>query len=145
MSFYEDLAFGNIYEKKLVELLDNDDFKIMKGYFPFYDVEIIKEEVTTKYEVKTDRISYKNNCILIEYFCSNKPSGIFVTTADYYAYFIVKPHEVYDLYLIPVELLFKLIKNKEYINDITSKNKNSKMYVFNLDLFLEYKFINKIK
>ena len=40
MSFNSDLAFGNIYEKKLVELIPNESYLIKEGYFPDYDVEI---------------------------------------------------------------------------------------------------------
>ena len=55
MSFNSDLAFGNIYEKKLVELIPNESYLIKEGYFPDYDVEITNNNIMVTYEVKADR------------------------------------------------------------------------------------------
>ena len=58
MSFNSDLAFGNIYEKKLVELIPNESYLIKEGYFPDYDVEITNNNIMVTYEVKADRDAF---------------------------------------------------------------------------------------
>ena len=76
----------------------------MKGYFPYYDIEITKDNVVTTYEVKADRQAHTTGNIAIEFEYNNKPSGISVTRADYYAYYVVKPYNLFDLYLLVYKL-----------------------------------------
>ena len=141
MSFSLDLDFGNIYEKKLIEILPNDSYIIKEGYFPYYDVEIVKDGIITKYEVKADRYTYKTGNIAIEFECNGKASGIKTTQADYYAYYVVKPYNLFELYIIPTQLLKDKINSKEYKRIIFGgDNKNSQMYIFDLNLFLENKY-----
>lgn len=138
--FQLDLEFGQIYENKLLDYVEHDTHKIMKGYFPYYDVEITKDNVVTKYEVKADRQAYKTGNIAIEFEYNNKPSGISVTTADYYAYYIVKPYNLFDLYIIPVQTLKDKITASEYKRKVfKGGNVKSNIYVFGIDLFNQYK------
>ena len=140
MSFNLDLEFGNIYEKKIIDLIPNDSYIIKEGYFPYYDVELTKDNVITKYEVKADRYTYKTGNIAIEFKCSGLPSGISKTQADYYAYFVVKPYNVYNLYIIPTQIIKDKINSLEYKRIIFGgDNKTSQMYIFSLDLFEEYR------
>ena len=140
MSFNLDLEFGNIYEKKLVDIIPNDSYIIKEGYFPYYDVEITKDNIITKYEVKADRNTYKTGNIAIEYKCKGIPSGISKTQADYYAYYIVKPYNIFELYIIPTDIIKNKINSNEYKRIIFGgDNKNSEMYIFSLELFEEYK------
>lgn len=143
MSFNLDLEFGNIYEKKIIDLIPNDSYIIKEGYFPYYDVELTKDNVITKYEVKADRYTYKTGNIAIEFKCNGLPSGISKTHADYYAYFVVKPYNVYNLYIIPTQIIKDKINTEEYKRIIFGgDNKTSQMYIFSLDLFEEYKINN---
>lgn len=145
MSFKLDLEFGNIYEKKLVELIPHDSYVIKQGYFPDYDVEIIKENLKYTYEVKADRYAYKTGQMVLEYECRKKPSGINRTTADYYAYYVVKPYNLFELYIIPTEELRTAISEKKYKRIVTGgDDKASCMYVLDLSLFEEYK-LNNVK
>jgi hypothetical protein len=57
----------------------------MQGKFSAYD--ICADGIY--YEVKSDRKAHATNNICIEYECSQKPSGINVTQADFYVYFII--------------------------------------------------------
>ena len=141
MSFNKDLKFGNIYEHKLIEIVPYDTYVIKEGYFPYYDIEIVKDGITTKYEVKADRFTYKTGNIAIEFNCNSSPSGISVTEADYYAYYVVKPYKLFELYIIPTQIIKDKIKNKEY-KRITfgGDNKKSEMYIFSIELFNEYKY-----
>jgi len=138
-NFQSDLLFGNKYEKKLTEIIPNDSYVIKEGYFPYYDIEINKDGKTEYYEVKADRFAYKSNNIIIEFECNKKSSGIEITKSDYYAYFIIKPYEQYELYIIPTNLIKAKIENREYKTIKTGGDLNSKMYIFNKDIFEEYK------
>jgi len=141
MSFNSDLAFGNIYEKKLVELIPNESYLIKEGYFPDYDVEITNNNIMVTYEVKADRYTYKTNNVAIEFECNNSPSGIATTTADYYAYFVIKPYNLFELYIIPTNIIKSKIEEKEYKKILLGgDNKRSRLYIMDLNNFLEYKF-----
>jgi hypothetical protein len=143
MSFNSDLAFGNIYEKKLVEIIPNDSYIIKKGYFPDYDIEITNGEIKTTYEVKADRYTYKTGNVAIEFECNNSPSGITTTNADYYAYFVIKPYNLFELYIIPTDIIKNKIEIQEYKKILLGgDNKKSKMYIMDLNNFIQYKFQN---
>ena len=141
MSFNSDLAFGNIYEKKLVELIPNESYLIKEGYFPDYDVEITNNNIMVTYEVKADRYTYKTNNVAIEFECNNSPSGIATTTSDFYAYFVIKPYNLFELYIIPTNIIKSKIEEKEYKKILLGgDNKRSRLYIMDLNNFLEYKF-----
>lgn len=138
--FQLDLEFGKIYERKLTQIVPNDKSEIMEGYFPDYDVIITKDNKETTYEVKSDRLAYKTGNMAIEFKHNNKPSGISITKAEYYAYFIVKPYNLFELYIIPVQVLKDKIKASEYKRiTFTGSNVKTDIYVFGIDLFNEYK------
>ena len=140
MSFLKDLKFGKIYEKELLKYLDYENYNFSIGNFKPYDLEIIKNNISIYYEIKADRISYITNNISIEYECNNKLSGISSTTSNYYAYFVIKPNTNYDLYIIPTEIIRDNIINKTYKKSIVGgDNYKSKMYLFDIKIFNEYK------
>ena len=79
--------------------------------------------------------------IAIEFECRNKPSGIMITEADIYAYFIIKPNDLFDLYLIPVEDLKKMITEKKYKRLVNGGDGYlSKMYLMSLNDMQNYLF-----
>ena len=135
------LEFGKLYEKLLAVILPNDCFMIMDGNFKYFDVIINHKGKQTKYEVKADKLTAKTNNITIEFNYNDKPSGISETMADYYAYFVIHSEEKYDLYLIPVEEIKKIIKDNPFNRVVNGGDNNkSKMYLFKLDLFKKYLF-----
>ena len=140
MSFKADLSFGHWYEKKLIEILPNDSHVIKEGKFLPYDIEIVTGDITTKYEVKADRMTKTTGNIAIEYECMGRPSGITTTEADYYAYFIIKNNaNVFDLYIIPTIKIRELIEEKKYKRSLLGGDFNrSRMYLFDITLFSDY-------
>ena len=139
IKFISDLKFGNFYELKLLEQIQYDEYKISEGNFKPYDIKIIKNNKSIKYEVKADRLAYKTGNIAIEFQFSNKNSGILTTRAKFYAYFIIKPNDKYDLYIIPVKKIKELIQNKKYKKIVNGGDEyRSKMYLFDLNLFSKY-------
>jgi hypothetical protein len=139
IKFNKDLDFGNKYENELLKYIDYDNYDIKQGLFKDYDIEVIKDNKPTYYEVKSDRLTHITKNIVIEYMCSNKPSGISTTTADYYAYFVVYPDNDYDLYIIPTKVIREYISYKYYTKIKGGDNNRSRMYKFVSFLFGEYK------
>ena len=137
--FISDLKLGKKYEKKLLEMLIYDSFTHQCGYCKEYDFTITKDGITTKYEVKSDRRAINTNNVAIECECNNKPSGITSTEADIYAYFIIKSPELFDLYLIPVKDLRKMITEKKYNRQVNGGDGwRSKMYLISLNELQQY-------
>jgi hypothetical protein len=150
--FISDLKLGQKYEQKLLELIPYDTYTHKVGYSKKkdikedgfnknYDLTIVKDNIITKYEVKSDRRAINTLNIAIEFECRNKPSGIMTTESDIYAYFIIKPNELFDLYLIPVEDLKNMITEKKYKRLVKGGDGYlSKMYLMNLSNFQQYLF-----
>jgi len=106
------LLQGQKYEKKCLEYLDYDsvEFPPANVIFKDYDLTIIKNNIRTTIEVKSDRQASTTNNLCIECESNNKPSGISSTKADFWVYFIVFPN--YDeCYKIPTNELKNLVKN----------------------------------
>ena len=138
-NFINDLSFGKKYESILASYLQPFYTNINKieGKFKEYDL-ICDNEI--KYEVKSDRLSYKTGNVAIEYMCNNKESGITSTQSDYYGYFIIKSPDDYDLYIIPTEYIKNIIKDKKYKRTVKGGDGyKSQMYLFDLSIFKDYK------
>ena len=131
------LAFGNLYEEILKELIPHKEcIQSIKGEY-----DLILDGI--KYEVKADRFMFKTGNVLIEYESNKKASGISITEADYYAIFELD-NDKYELYLIPVQEIKQLISEKSYKCKIScGYNKLSKCYLFD-KMFFD-KFSQEIK
>lgn len=141
MGFWNDLAFGKKYEDIAITMLQGEALQERpEGLFKEYDFKTEKH----MYEVKSDRLSYKTGNLFIEYECSGKPSGIMVTKADYWFYFVTMPVSIanypdnYRAYKIPVPFLWKLIEEKPRTVSAGENYKN-KGYVIPESRFKEYR------
>lgn len=137
MPFLQDLAFGEQYQHKLLELIAFDTCEIAKGNFKPWDVKIIYENDTTTFEVKVDRKAKNSGNIAIEYECNGKPSGISTTEADFWAYFIYGTNEYF---LIPTEDIRNAILNKKYWR--TAKGGDgyrANLYLFPFPVFEDFR------
>ncbi len=121
MPFASDLLFGKQYELILLDYLPKNEYDEVEmaphGRFVEWDVKIKRGQLEAKYEVKSDKLAAKTGNLCIEYECAGQPSGISVTKADYYAYFVVSGSS-HDLYLIPVDRL------KAYIAETNPRKMN---------------------
>lgn len=140
MTFNTDLILGHYYEKKAILYLDYDNYKIIDGYHKEYDIIISKNGITTKIEVKTDRLAYKTGNIVIEYEYNNKPSGIETTTADFWIYFVINPNKE-ECYKFPIEELKNIVKNCKTVRG--GDGYKSKLYIIKKSKLKKY-LINKI-
>jgi hypothetical protein len=138
-NFLNDLSFGKKYENLLATYLQPFYTNINKIEGKFKDYDMICDN-KIKYEVKSDRLSIKTGNLAIEFMCNNKESGITSTKADFYAYFIIKNLDEYDLYIIPTEDIKTKIKNKDYKRTVKGGDGwRSQMYLFDLKVFENYK------
>ena len=134
MVWNNDLAFGQQYEKKLVEYLKPDSFEFKKNNE--YDVLVIKGGKETKYEVKADRMMGRTGNICIEFECSKKPSGIQTTQAEHYAYFDTANNM---LYLIPVRIIKEFIVEGKYTRTINGGDGyKARLHLFPKEVFSDY-------
>jgi len=141
MNFNKDLNFGESYQKELIKILKPNNYRESVGKFKEYDL-VIDDIMPIYYEVKADRWAHKYNSFCIEYECSNKPSGIRTTTADYYAYFVINPNAHYNLYIIPVVDIKEIINKNlySYVKEGGDRNKSS-FYIIRFSIFNQYKVI----
>lgn len=130
--FKKTLAFGNSFEEELKTLIPHKEcIQSIKGEY-----DLILDGV--KYEVKADRNMFKTNNVIIEYASNNKLSGISITEANYYAIFEIDGDK-YELYLVPVQDIKELIKEKNYSRKIScGYNKLSQCYLFSKMFFEKY-------
>ena len=124
MGWTEDLAYGNFWEKKAIELLDkNKDGKIeltpTNIKFSEYDFKFNQ----IAYECKADRRASKTRNLAIEYECSGNPSGIQTTEAENYIIFIIHSLTRACCCNIPVKELKELCKNAYKTSAFNGKNK----------------------
>lgn len=118
MTFNNDLALGQYYEKKYIEKRGFSDI-----FYPhdkcFKDYDFKNNETGTKYEVKADKKASKTGNLFIESMCNGVNSGIIATKADYWIHFVCKnekePLQSEYFYKIPVEKLLSIVrKNGNY-------------------------------
>lgn len=89
--FIGDLLNGQLVERDLIKILQSRgnillEHTINNGIDTRYDVKILtKTGTTTTIEVKDDKMSEFTGNLAIEFQCNNKPSGLSVSEADYYA------------------------------------------------------------
>jgi hypothetical protein len=147
MNFKKQLDFGKKYEKKFGELF-NKDYLQSDGKTQF-DLLINNE----KYEVKTDKRAYYTGNFAIEYECNNKPSGINNSEAKYWVFneiieYNEKKGDDYDYnfncFLVPIDDLKKILKEKPIIKVSACENGKNKIYLLNKKYLQEY-IINKKK
>lgn len=139
MSFIKCLEYGKNGEKLAKTFFTEYDEIVdaPNGKFSEWDFYVRYGDKKVYYECKKDSYTTRTNNILIEFECSDKASGISVTTADYYIY-LVEGEKVY--YIIPVDVLKSMIEDKKY----HKKQKGgyrwlAHFYLFKRELFEDYK------
>ena len=137
--FNFDYQTGLYFENELLKYIEYDAYERPQGYFPYYDFKFDIEDKQITYEVKADNYINKTGNIAIEYECRKKPSGISLSTADYWAIFDYKTKTDYKLYIIPLEIIKKSITENKHHKDVYGGDMDaSRLYLFKKDLFKDY-------
>lgn len=143
--FARDLKIGQYFEDKLLSHVKYISYDRPDGYFPDYDFKFYKKSgKTTTYEVKADFYIPLTGNIAIEYECNNRPSGISLSTAKYWAIFAYNGTN-YTLYKIPKKILIHSIEKQKYFKKAVGGDNNaSRLYLFKKELFNEYIIYNDL-
>lgn len=144
MGFTADLQYGQKYEEIAINELIDDGYELKEKapnkYFPDYDFIMTKNDMDIKYEVKADRQAIKYGNFAIETESNNKSSGLVLSKADYYIYYLIKEDNSHIKYIIPIALLKQMIADSLYHRIIKRVYGTSKkLYLFKLSLIEKYK------
>lgn len=140
-SFSNCLKQGQFYERETLKHVEYDEYKFSSGIFKEWDIEISLKGEKIYYEVKSETNIFKYGNFCIEYEYNDLPSGVNATTANIWVHYAVKDKikNQYIIYIIPIDDLRQMIKDKRYIADIRGGDKNkSKFYLFKMGLFEKY-------
>jgi len=135
------LKQGQKYEDELLKHIEYDTFRTSQdmGVFYDWDIETTKDDIITSYEVKSEHLASRTGNICVEYINNNKKSGIDATKADYWVHFVIHSTH-YDMYVIPIERLRDLIKNKQYLRSLQGGDGyRSHFYLFPTKNLQEFK------
>ena len=104
--------FDSKINKKMLN--DNSNFDIDLQYGQIYEkaLALILQDKTL--EVKTERDTWKrtgNIAIELHNHASNKPSGLSVTKADYWATILVDDFKIHSIHILPVDELKPRVKD----------------------------------
>lgn len=138
MTFITDLQFGNKFQAEYIKTMIPTplNIEIMEGYYKEYD--FIADGI--KYEVKSDRMTFATGNICIEYECSGKPSGISLSTADFWIYIVLDKQQIVETYKIPSSFIKSQIEAKTYTRECKGgDNWKCKLYLFKKSMFDSYK------
>ncbi len=139
--FQQQLKQGHKYELEALKYLDYDRYEHDTKYRKEYDLIIYKDGVPIKIEVKSDRQASKTGNLAIEYECSRQPSGLSVTEADYWIYFIVF-EDYEECYSIPIDDLKTIVKSCNKVSG--GDGMRSRLYLLNKNRIKKY-LVEKIK
>lgn len=105
-----DLAYGQVFEKKIADILGN-----------------------SKIEVKTEKDKWKQTGnIVIEYESRGKPSGIVTTESDYWLHNLANGDDIVCSLLIPVDKLRRYIARNNPRSVRGGDDMTSKLYLIKL-------------
>ena len=104
--------FDSKLNKKMFN--DNSDFDIDLKFGQVYEQTLALILQDKKIEVKTERDTWKktgNIAIELHNHASNKPSGLSVTKADYWATILVDDFKIHSIHILPVDELKPRVKD----------------------------------
>ena len=104
--------FDSKINKKMLN--DNSNFDIDLQYGQIYEKALALILQDKKLEVKTERDTWKktgNIAIELHNHASNKPSGLSVTKADYWATILVDDFKIHSIHILPVSELKTRVKD----------------------------------
>ena len=144
--FKQDIISGEKGEEFIKNFLISKNFKFLSdNKNNKYDLLMSYNNSPITYEIKTDILLSKERDtgnMVVEFESREKPSGISVTQADYYVYYIPKLGEIWN---IKINVLKNLIEKENFKvvsgGDIGS---NTKMYLIPRKKYSNYFKIHKL-
>ena len=141
MAFYADLALGQRYEKIAIDMLGNGDVERAPSNRAFSDWDF--KHGNRAYEVKSDRLAARTGNLCIEYEHTGIPSGISITKADEWIYFVIRPGSAgsagHDCYKIPTDKIREVCGEPGARKWYTDGG-NSRFYLVPANRFSDYRW-----
>lgn len=136
--FLSDLALGKKYEKIAIEMLGEGNIETCPENKAFSDWDFKHNGIM--YEVKSDRVAYKTGNLVIEYEHTCKPSGISITKADVWIYFVIDCDGIgYTCYKIPIGEIHRAIMTGKHKKSSCDRG-NSRFHLIPSSVFSAFKF-----
>lgn len=139
-TFRSDLNFERRFISEhldtIKQKLEAHQLFLIDGYFPFYDIVMVSKDGSLQtIEVKIDRMCSSTKNLAIETECSEKPSGLSISKADYYLFFAYRASTVtsmpsddkIDAYLIPTTTLKEMLSQNDYRVVMGGDNKRARL------------------
>ena len=136
-NFSKDIDIGEDGEDFIKKFLINKGYNFISDNKDYrYDLLMYYKDKNYTYEIKTDVYvspGKDTGNLVVEFESRGKPSGISVTEADFYVYFMPKLNEVWN---IRVDELKKLIKSNNF-KKVSGGDEGSetKMYLIKRNLY----------
>jgi hypothetical protein len=138
--FKKDLPIAIATEEEIAEeLIATYKAEILeRSNHKLYDLMVKMDGRYWSIEIKEDFTCEKTGNVGLEYECSGKPSGINVTTADFYIYKIHRPSEIV-YFAIATRRLKEMINKKMYFRIVNGGDagSNSMNYLFKYEVFIQ--------
>lgn len=134
-------VIGNYFNenKGITDIQYNDDYR--------YDIKGEKDGKVISFEVKTDRYEYFKKIttgnMFIEVSCSNKPSGISNSQADYFIYYFPDQDIAYLISMGDLRLM--LMKENLQMTEQSGDGGKVQGFIIHIQSFREYFKVIKIK
>jgi hypothetical protein len=147
LDFISDLKLGNEGEETIIKyLLDNGCKYVDSNNDNKYDLKMIKKDVETTYEIKTDvkcAPLFDTGNIFIEFESRGKASGISVTQADW---FVTYFKYLKEAWFIKSDKLKKLINENDFqtFKDAGDVGSATHGYLIKRKDFKEYFYVYKL-
>jgi hypothetical protein len=133
-NWHSDLAFGKKYERLAIDLLEDGNVVTPPEGVKFSPWDFKHNGVP--YEVKSDRRAADTGNICIEYEHTGIPSGIAITEAMEWIYFVIKK-DGYYCYRIPTKDIRERVARDGTLKFYTDAG-NSRFYLVPANEFAEY-------
>ena len=163
--FSPDLKNGKLGEEDMKKFLQTLGFKFISqtiGNDNSYDLKMSFNDQELRYEIKTDTFGegkFFSGNLVVEFESRGKPSGLFVTKAEYFTNFFPFEGEVWNIKtsdlkellsylksLVPPEELYNPKNGTFYIKENGGDpNSNTKMCVINKDKFKSHFKVHKVR
>lgn len=110
-----------------------------------YDAVMQYNNKVFTYEIKTDVYPIDTGRMIIEFESRGKPSGIFVTKADYFVYYYKHTREIWNIKVSSLKNIIELFYDKIVVlNNIGDDNSNTRGFAIERNKFIKNFKIHKI-
>lgn len=135
-TFFKDLRFAQHYERLAKRYFTHDSCEMPAVRDSDFDLIFKHKDKTFTVEVKADRKAHETQNLVIENRYDFNPSGITVTKADYWLFFVILPENKIATYKIETEKLKIMCRGRREIYSTYAK---THLYIIPLSEMEKYR------